>query len=196
MMEAGEPRDGEPVKKAMDWMADRQILDVVGDWAQHRPGLRPGGWAFQYENAHYPDVDDSAVVAMALGRAGDPKYKEGLERAIEWIIGMQCKNGGWGSFDAENTHYYFNHIPFADHGALLDPPTEDVTARYVSMLAQLDHPSGKDAIARGLAYLRALGNQLYLRHMVRTMCVQRRWRGPVGTAYPKSYRLVEDEPAR
>jgi squalene-hopene/tetraprenyl-beta-curcumene cyclase len=154
MMEAGEPRDGEPVKKAMDWMADRQILDVVGDWAQHRPGLRPGGWAFQYENAHYPDVDDSAVVAMALGRAGDPKYKEGLERAIEWIIGMQCKNGGWGSFDAENTHYYFNHIPFADHGALLDPPTEDVTARYVSMLAQLDHPSGKDAIARGLAYLR------------------------------------------
>lgn len=154
MMEAGEARDGELVKKAMDWMADRQILDVVGDWAEHRPGLRPGGWAFQYENAHYPDVDDSAVVAMALDRTGDPKYKEGLDRAVEWIVGMQCKDGGWGSFDAENTHYYLNHIPFADHGALLDPPTEDVTARCVSMLAQLDHASGKEAIARGLAYLK------------------------------------------
>lgn len=154
MMEAGEPRDGEPVKKAMDWMADRQILDVVGDWAEHRPGLRPGGWAFQYENAHYPDVDDSAVVAMALDRTGDPKYKEGLDRAVEWIVGMQCKDGGWGSFDAENTNYYLNHIPFADHGALLDPPTEDVTARCVSMLAQLGYASGEDAIARGLVYLK------------------------------------------
>jgi squalene-hopene/tetraprenyl-beta-curcumene cyclase len=154
MMEAGEPRDGAVVKNATRWMADRQILDVTGDWGLRRPGLRPGGWAFEYANDHYPDVDDSAVVAMALGRTGDPAFEAGLERAVEWIVGMQSKNGGWGSFDADNTHDYLNHIPFADHGALLDPPTEDVTARCISMLAQLDHESGRTAVVRGLVYLR------------------------------------------
>ena len=154
MMEAGEPRDSDSVNNAMQWMADRQILDVVGDWVDRRPDVRPGGWAFEYANDHYPDVDDSAVVAMALDRSGDPKFKEGLDRAIEWVVGMQSKNGGWGSFDADNTHFYLNHIPFADHGALLDPPTEDVTARCVSMLAQLGSETGKPAIDRGLAYLR------------------------------------------
>ncbi len=153
MMEAGEPRESDSVNKAMQWMADRQILNVSGDWAGRRPGLRPGGWAFEYSNDHYPDVDDSAVVAMALDRSGDPKFREGLDRAIEWVVGMQSKDGGWGSFDADNTHLYLNHIPFADHGALLDPPTEDVTARCVSMLAQLDQESGKAATERGLAYL-------------------------------------------
>lgn len=153
-MEAGESRESNSVSKAMQWMADRQILDVAGDWASRRPGLRPGGWAFEYANDHYPDVDDSAVVAMALDRSGDPKFKEGLDRAIEWIVGMQSKDGGWGSFDADNTHFYLNHIPFADHGALLDPPTEDVTARCVSMLAQLDRESGKASIRCGLAFLR------------------------------------------
>ena len=154
MMEAGEPRDSESINSAMQWMADRQILDVVGDWSDRRPNLRPGGWAFEYSNDHYPDVDDSAVVAMALDRSGDPKFKQNLDRAIEWVVGMQSKDGGWGSFDADNTHFYLNHIPFADHGALLDPPTEDVTARCVSMLSQLGDESGKPAIDRGLSYLR------------------------------------------
>ncbi len=154
MLEAGEPKNGVPLNKAMRWMADRQVCDVAGDWAIKRPGLRPGGWAFQYANDHYPDVDDSAVVAMALDRAADPKVKVGMDRAVEWIVGMQSRNGGWGSFDAENTNYYLNHIPFADHGALLDPPTEDVTARCVSMLAQIGDEAGNQAIERGLAYLR------------------------------------------
>jgi len=154
MMEAGLPRDSAVISKAAQWMQDRQVLDVVGDWADVRPGVRPGGWAFQYNNAHYPDVDDSAVVAMALDRIGDPSHKEALDRAVEWIVGMQSKNGGWGSFDADNTHYYLNHIPFADHGALLDPPTEDVTARCVCMLVQVGNESGKAAAQRGLAYLR------------------------------------------
>jgi squalene-hopene/tetraprenyl-beta-curcumene cyclase len=154
MLEAGEPKNGARLNKAMRWMADRQVCDVSGDWATHRPGLRPGGWAFQYANDHYPDVDDSAVVAMALDRASDPKVKQGLPRAVEWIVGMQSKNGGWGSFDAENSHYHLNHIPFADHGALLDPPTEDVTARCVGMLAQIGDEAGNDAIERGLSYLR------------------------------------------
>ena len=154
MMEAGEPRDGARVKRATRWMADRQILDVVGDWGSRRPDLRPGGWAFQYRNDHYPDVDDSAVVAMALDWTKDPAFEAGLDRAVEWIVGMQSADGGWGSFDADNKHFYLHHIPFADHGALLDPPTEDVTARCVSMLAQLGHDAGRDALARGLASLR------------------------------------------
>jgi squalene-hopene/tetraprenyl-beta-curcumene cyclase len=89
-------------------MMDRQILDVEGDWKVNRGNLRPGGWAFQYRNDHYPDVDDTAVVAMALHRTGDPIYREAIERATEWIIGMQSKNGGWGAFDADNQHYFLD----------------------------------------------------------------------------------------
>jgi squalene-hopene/tetraprenyl-beta-curcumene cyclase len=154
MLEAGEPRDGEAMTRSMAWLADLQVLDVEGDWAAARPGLRPGGWAFQYRNDHYPDVDDTAAVAMVLDRAAGEQYKDALERAAEWIIGMQCRNGGWGSFDADNTHYYLNHIPFADHGALLDPPTADVSARCVGMLAQLGYGREHPAVARGLEYLR------------------------------------------
>ncbi|MGH6931999.1 MAG: squalene--hopene cyclase [Dongiaceae bacterium] len=158
LLEAGEPDNAAAIRRAADWLVDRQILDVIGDWADRRPGLRPGGWAFQYENAHYPDVDDTAIAGMALLRSGladhDPKVRNAVDRAVEWIIGMQSRNGGWGAFDADNTHYYLNHIPFADHGALLDPPTVDVTARSLGFLAQaglaMDHP----AIKHGLAYLR------------------------------------------
>ena len=118
-----------------------------------RPDLRPGGWAFQYANAHYPDVDDTAVVAMAMDRVQDLQadaISRAIARAREWIIGMQSKNGAWGAFDADNEYHYLNHIPFADHGALLDPPTEDVTARCVSMLAQFgETPSNSAAVARG-----------------------------------------------
>jgi squalene-hopene/tetraprenyl-beta-curcumene cyclase len=135
---------------ALDWLKDRQILDVVGDWAAARPGVRPGGWAFQYRNDHYPDVDDTAVVVMAMDRADRERYRAAIDRATEWIFGLQSKNGGWGSFDADNEYYYLNHIPFADHGALLDPPTADVSARCLSMLAQLgykmDHPKVKAAV--------------------------------------------------
>lgn len=138
------------VTAATDWLKDRQILDVVGDWAVRAPGVRPGGWAFQYNNAHYPDVDDTAVVVMAMDRLDHDRYKEAIDRAVEWILGLQSKNGGWGAFDADNEYYYLNHIPFADHGALLDPPTADVSARCLSMLAQLgykiDHPKVKAAV--------------------------------------------------
>ncbi|MBV8094067.1 MAG: squalene--hopene cyclase, partial [Acetobacteraceae bacterium] len=124
------------------------------DWSAFRPGAPPGGWAFQYNNAYYPDVDDTAVVGMLLHRNGDPAYRDAIERARDWIIGMQSANGGWGAFDADNTYYYLNHIPFADHGALLDPPTADVTARCVSFLAQIGVPPGDPVLARAIAYLR------------------------------------------
>jgi squalene-hopene/tetraprenyl-beta-curcumene cyclase len=139
---------------ACDWLRPRQITDVVGDWAVRRPGLRPGGWAFQYTNAHYPDVDDTAVVGMLLHRNGHPSHAEAIDRTLEWVIGMQSSDGGWGAFEPENTHYYLNHIPFADHGALLDPPTADVTARCVSFLAQIGMTNEHPVMARALAYLR------------------------------------------
>jgi len=149
MLEAGGDF-AQRVGPAADWLKDRQILDVVGDWAVRAPGVRPGGWAFQYNNPHYPDVDDTAVVVMALDRLDHDKYKDQIDRAVEWIFGLQSKNGGWGAFDADNDYQYLNHIPFADHGALLDPPTADVSARCLGMLAQLgyktDHPKVKAAV--------------------------------------------------
>ncbi|HET8995146.1 MAG TPA: squalene--hopene cyclase [Acetobacteraceae bacterium] len=150
---------GVSVDAPCDWLRGRQILDVPGDWTVRRPGLRPGGWAFQYWNDHYPDVDDTAVVGMLLHRQGDPAHAEALDRAREWIIGMQSRgggkfDGGWGAFEPENIHLHLNHIPFADHGALLDPPTADVTARCVSFLAQLGMSAGDPVMARALAFLR------------------------------------------
>jgi squalene-hopene/tetraprenyl-beta-curcumene cyclase len=145
---------GLSIDAACDWLGPRQITDVVGDWAVRRPGLRPGGWAFQYANVHYPDVDDTAVVGMLLHRNGHPSHLEAIGRAREWIIGMQSSDGGWGAFEPENTHHYLNHIPFADHGALLDPPTADVTARCVSFLAQIGMTGEDPVVARALAYLR------------------------------------------
>ena len=146
-----EPAD---VVRALDWLAERQILDHVGDYASRRPDVRPGGWAFQYDNPDYPDVDDTAVVVMAMHRADPERYAENIARACEWIIGMQSKNGGWGAFDADNEHYYLNSIPFADHGALLDPPTVDVSARCIGCLAQVDARGFATEIARGVAYLK------------------------------------------
>jgi squalene-hopene/tetraprenyl-beta-curcumene cyclase len=154
VMETGQRADSGTVARAADWLAERQILDVKGDWAAARPDVRPGGWAFQYRNDHYPDVDDTAVVAMALHRADPERYRERIARAAEWIVGMQSANGGWGAFDADNTHYVLNHIPFADHGALLDPPTADVSARCVGFLAQIGYGRDHPAMARGLEYLR------------------------------------------
>ena len=142
LLEAGTPEAIEAACRGLDWLRPLQVLDLRGDWGVHRPGLRPGGWAFQYANAYYPDVDDTAVVAMAMQRADRllpaPRYADAVERAREWVLGMQSREGGWGAFDPENTQRYLNNIPFADHGALLDPPTADVSARCLSMLAQLD----------------------------------------------------------
>lgn len=154
LMDAGDPSDPY-VQTALDWLKDRQILDVAGDWSLRRPDVRPGGWAFQYTNDHYPDADDTAVVIAALHRQGDPKYQQAIDRGAEWLVGVQGRSGGWGAFEADNEHYYLNSIPFADHGALLDPPTADVTARCVGALAQVDRARYADSIDRGVAFLKA-----------------------------------------
>ncbi|WP_375596377.1 squalene--hopene cyclase [Algihabitans albus] len=153
VQEAGVSGREDSLRKAAEWILEREVTDVKGDWAIERPHLEPSGWAFQYANAHYPDLDDTAVVVMALHRADPEGYKDAIERATAWILGMQSTNGGWGSFDADNTHYYLNHIPFADHGALLDPPTADVSARCLSMLGQLGYGLDHPAVAKGVQYL-------------------------------------------
>ncbi|MEE8275725.1 MAG: squalene--hopene cyclase [Alphaproteobacteria bacterium] len=153
LLEAGEPAHGQTILSACDWLLEREITQVVGDWATRRPGLLPSGWAFQYQNDHYTDVDDTAVVVMALHRADSHRHRGAIERATQWILGMQSKNGGWGAFDADNTHYRLKNIPFADHGALLDPPTADVTARCLGMLAQQGFEPTHPAIRRGIAFL-------------------------------------------
>lgn len=154
MLEAGHEPDDPGMARACGWLVGRQILNVMGDWKVNRGHVRPGGWAFQYWNDHYPDVDDTAVVVMALHRTGDPAYEEAIERGAEWVIGMQGKHGGWAAFDSDNEYYWLEHIPFADHGALLDPATADVSARCISMLAQLGYPRTHPAMAKGLDYLR------------------------------------------
>jgi squalene-hopene/tetraprenyl-beta-curcumene cyclase len=143
-------------RRGLHWLLPRQVLDVRGDWCARRPSVAPGGWPFQYGNAHYPDLDDTAVVVWSMHQADDaPSYGESVERAIAWLIGMQSRNGGFAAFDADNTHYNLNLIPFADHGALLDPPTSDVTARVVTVLGRMGRAEHRAALARALEYLRA-----------------------------------------
>ncbi|WP_395714979.1 prenyltransferase/squalene oxidase repeat-containing protein [Reyranella sp.] len=223
--------------RGLDWLRPLQELEARGDWSERRPQVRPGGWAFQYRNAHYPDLDDTAVVVMAMDRArrqlGDmgagetgagalgvritkqphpeerpgglhlegsateqglrqrfsndvvcspsvetaaarppqdedflglrpstpmaagpgPGYDQAIARGVEWIAGLQSGNGGWAAFDADNVDHYLNNIPFADHGALLDPPTADVSARCISMLAQLGETTENPVVRAGLDYL-------------------------------------------
>jgi squalene-hopene/tetraprenyl-beta-curcumene cyclase len=152
-----EARDAEPrIARALEWLKPLQVLDVKGDWADERPSVRPGGWAFQYNNAHYPDLDDTAVVVMALDRARatpGADYRDPIARGREWVEGLQSGSGGWGAFDADNAYTYLNNIPFADHGALLDPPTADVSARCIGMLAQLGEPLDSPRMKDALAYM-------------------------------------------
>ncbi len=153
LLESGVEGSDPAVARACAWLRDRQVLDVKGDWAARRPHLRPGGWPFQYRNDHYPDVDDTAVVVLGLHRADAKTNGVAIDRGTEWVLGMQSRNGGWGAFDVDNEYHFLNNIPFADHGALLDPPTADVTARCVGMLAQLGYTRSHPAMARAVAYL-------------------------------------------
>jgi squalene-hopene/tetraprenyl-beta-curcumene cyclase len=158
LLETQLPRAEEGAIKGLQWLRPLQILDVRGDWISRRPHVRPGGWAFQYANPHYPDVDDTAVVVLAMDRAASLTHsdvdREAIARAREWVVGMQSSDGGWGAFEPENTHYYLNNIPFSDHGALLDPPTADVSGRCLSMLAQLGElPGNSEPARRAYEYL-------------------------------------------
>ncbi len=146
----------EDVDEIVDWFLKKEIK-IKGDWAINKKGDDIGGWAFQFNNDFYPDVDDTALVGMFLDRY-NRKFKKKkiidcLERTRKWIISMQSKNGGWGAFDIDNNKYYLNAIPFADHGALLDPPTVDVSARCLSFLIQQNNKKNDLSIKKGLKYI-------------------------------------------
>jgi squalene-hopene/tetraprenyl-beta-curcumene cyclase len=155
-LEAGLPPDHPAVASATRWLFDRQVF-IRGDWADCAPGLPPGGWAFQFDNPVYPDVDDTAMVLMAILRAGNPsdgRHGDRIARGVNWILGMQSTDGGWGAFDVDNNRLSLNDIPFADHGALLDPSTSDLTGRCVELLAMLGWREDFPPIARALSFLR------------------------------------------
>jgi squalene-hopene/tetraprenyl-beta-curcumene cyclase len=155
LLASGLPAGHPALIRATDWFLERQIMEP-GDWQIQRPTLEPGGWAFQFANEFYPDLDDTAMVLMGLHQVEYPdraRLRQSIDRATRWLVGMQSRNGGWGSFDADNTRVRLNNIPFADHGALLDPPTEDLTARCLECFGRLGFSPDHPAIRRGLAYL-------------------------------------------
>ncbi len=154
--EAATERSGAAVTRALDWLVSRQLPDgEPGDWRGARPGVRGGGWAFQFANPHYPDLDDTAAVIWAMTRAPDStRYEASIASALDWIAGMQSRNGGFGAFDADNTFRYLNEIPFADHGALLDPPTSDVSGRCALALARVGRTRDRAALDACLGFLR------------------------------------------
>ena len=135
--ESGVANDDPRLLKAADWILSKEVRNK-GDWAVKVRNVAPGGWYFEFNNEFYPDVDDSAIVLLGLDKVENPRERyqhEVCQRAIDWIFAMQCKNGGWASFDKDNTRMVFQHIPFADHNAMLDPPTVDITGRVLEMLA-------------------------------------------------------------
>jgi squalene-hopene/tetraprenyl-beta-curcumene cyclase len=151
---AGVPPENPAMVKATSWLLSMQILKP-GDWCIKNPHLAPGGWAFEFVNNWYPDIDDSAMVLIALkeGLVDPEPHQPALQRGITWCLGMQSKNGGFGAFDMDNTKEWLNAIPFADLKALVDPPTEDVTARVLEMMGAFGFPSDHPVMASALAYL-------------------------------------------
>jgi squalene-hopene/tetraprenyl-beta-curcumene cyclase len=142
--------------KCADWILQKQVR-TVGDWKVKNRKGQPGGWYFEFNNEFYPDVDDSAMVCLALTQVEHPNgryQRESVQRAIDWIFSMQCRNGGWASFDKNNDRMVFQHIPFADHNAMLDPPTVDITGRILEMLAAYGYDKSHPAVKKALKFIR------------------------------------------
>jgi squalene-hopene/tetraprenyl-beta-curcumene cyclase len=153
--EAGLPPDHPALVRAADWLLANQVLGA-GDWQVKTPGVLPGGWVFEFRNDFYPDVDDSAFVLMALQRVDHPnraRLEAATQRGIDWLVAMQNRDGGWGAFDHNNDRRFLTQIPFADHNAMIDPSSADVTARVVECLGRHDWPATHPVVERAIAYL-------------------------------------------
>lgn len=156
LMDAGVPPDDERIVKAVEWMIEKQVTRG-GDWQIKNPHVQPGGWAFEFYNEGYPDTDDTAEILMAIHRTAvrDPEWKEReFQRAFTWLMSMQGHNGGWGAFDKDNDHELFNEIPFADHGAMLDPPTVDVTGRILWMLGRIEYERDDPQVQHAIQFIK------------------------------------------
>jgi squalene-hopene/tetraprenyl-beta-curcumene cyclase len=155
--QTGVPANDPRLIKSADWLLQKQVRNP-GDWAINNKRGKPAGWYFEFNNEFYPDVDDSAMVCLGLAHVEHPNgryQRESVERAIDWILSMQCRNGGWASFDKDNDRMVFQHIPFADHNAMLDPATVDITGRILEMLATYGYDKEHRAVKRALGFLRA-----------------------------------------
>ncbi|MGC9157769.1 MAG: squalene--hopene cyclase [Terracidiphilus sp.] len=153
--EAGVARDDPRMIKAADWLLAKEVRHK-GDWAEKVRNTDPGGWYFEFNNEFYPDTDDTAQVLLALSKVDHPReryQREVSERAIAWEFAMQCRNGGWGSFDKDNTKMIFQYIPFADHNAMLDPPTVDITGRMLEMLAVYGYGRGDRHVDKAIRFI-------------------------------------------
>ena len=156
LAEAGVPANDPRMVKAADWMLQKQVRNP-GDWKVKNPKGQPGGWYFEFNNEFYPDVDDTAQVCLALSRVEHPNgryQRESVQRAIDWVLSMQCRNGGWASFDKDNDRMVFQHVPFADHNAMLDPATVDITGRILEMLAAYGYDQNHKAVKKAIEFLR------------------------------------------
>ncbi|MFP6665557.1 MAG: squalene--hopene cyclase [Deltaproteobacteria bacterium] len=152
LLDAGESPDSEVVRCAVRWLEDAQIRRK-GDWAIKRPDLPAAGWAFEYANDFYPDVDDSAVILMSLDAAGR-RDTETFRLGFDWTIGMQSKDGGYGAFDVDNDNHVFNELPFADMKAQIDPPTEDLAGRLLELMGQVGKGADEPRVRAARAFLR------------------------------------------
>ncbi len=154
--ESGVPANDARMVKCADWILQKQVRNP-GDWKVKNPKGQPGGWYFEFNNEFYPDVDDTAMVCLALNQVEHPNgryQRESVQRAIDWVFSMQCKNGGWASFDKDNDRMVFQHIPFADHNAMLDPATVDITGRILEMLAAYGYDKKHPAVKKAIQFLR------------------------------------------
>jgi len=155
LLDSGLPADHPALQRATDWLIDNQIFKP-GDWSVANPGLEPGGWAFEFANDWYPDVDDSAVILMVLKRVAcrDPRRTDrAIAAGLNWTLGMQSRNGGWGAFDTNNDREFLNRIPFADMEAMIDPPTEDLTGRLLEMMGTYGYDLRFNRARRGREFL-------------------------------------------
>jgi len=153
--EAGLPPDHPALVKAAEWLLSKQVLGP-GDWQVKNKDAEPGGWAFEFRNDFYPDVDDTAFVLMALERVRYPdpaRMEAAMRRGIQWLLSMQNRDGGWGAFDRDNDRKFLCNIPFADHNAMIDPSTADVTARVVECLGRFGWSDGHPVIRRAVNFL-------------------------------------------
>ncbi|MFZ0090416.1 MAG: squalene--hopene cyclase [Solirubrobacteraceae bacterium] len=154
LADSGLRGDDDAVLRGVDWLLEQQIMGR-GDWAVRRPALEPGGWAFEFANANYPDIDDTAEVVMALRTADHPdpaRIQAAIDRGVHWLSGMQSSSGGWAAFDVDNVRALVRDVPFCDFGEVIDPPSADVTAHVVEMFGILGrgHTPGADAGLRWL----------------------------------------------
>lgn len=155
LSDADEPEDESTIARSVEWLLNKEVRSP-GDWQTHRPGVEPSGWHFQYRNEFYPDIDDTAMVIMALLRspeADGPAVADAVRRGTAWLLAMQNRDGGWAAFDVDIDNQVLTKVPFADHNAMLDPSCADITARVIEMLGVLGHGADHPSIARGLDYL-------------------------------------------